>query len=105
MSTKNSYGLLPAPGYLLVEPLELERRTPSGIVLPDTHEEKPSKGKVIALGEAPLNEEGKKVPVWSKIKEGAVIIYKKWAGNEYKPEGSDKELLFVKYEDVLAVEA
>ena len=97
--------LLPAPGYILVEPLEGERRTPSGIVLPESHEEKPSKGKILSLGSAPVSESGKPLPVWSALKKGAIIVYKKWAGNEYKPEGEDRELLFVKYEDVLAVEA
>jgi len=96
--------LIPAPGYILVEPLEVEKRTPSGIVLPDSHEEKPLKGKVLAVGEAVMAESGAKLELWSKVKEGAIVIYKKWAGNEYKPEGSDKELLFVKFEDILAVE-
>ena len=97
--------LIPAPGYILVEPLEGEKKTPSGIVLPDSHEEKPLKGKVLAVGEAVMTESGAKLEIWSKVKKGVVVIYKKWAGNEYKPEGSDKELLFVKFEDILAVEA
>lgn len=97
--------LMPAPGYILVEPLEVEKKTPSGIVLPDSHEEKPLKGRVLAVGEAVMTESGAKLELWSKVKEGSVVIYKKWAGNEYKPEGCDKELLFVKFEDILAVEA
>jgi len=97
--------LVPAPGYILVEPLEVEKKTPSGIVLPDSHEEKPLKGKVLAVGEPMMTESGVKLELWSKVEEGVIVIYKKWAGNEYRPEGSDKELLFVKFEDILAVEA
>ncbi len=94
--------LMPAPGYLLVKPVELERETASGIVLPENVEKKPLKGEVIAIGEAKQTE-NKKEEAWKKLKEGSIIVYKKWAGNEYQPEGSDQELLFVKFEDVLAV--
>ena len=96
--------LSPAPGYILVEPLEGEKRTPSGIVLPDSHEEKPLKGKVLAVGPAVTTDSGATLSVWDKVQPGTIVIYKKWAGNEYKPEGGDKELLFVKFEDILAVE-
>lgn len=97
--------LVPAPGYVLVEPLDLKKQTASGIVLPDSHEEKPLKGKVISVGEAVTSESGVKLGLWKKIKEGVVVVYKKWAGNEYTPEGSSKEFLFVKFEDILAIEA
>lgn len=96
--------LIPAPGYILIDPLEAERTTASGIVLPDSHEEKPLKGKVLSVGKAVVTVSGEKMFPWSKMKKGSVVVYKKYAGNEYKPEGSDKELLFVKFEDVLALE-
>jgi len=96
--------LVPAPGYILVEPLDLERTTASGIVLPESHEEKPLKGRVLLVGESLVTDSGEKVKPWKKLEKGTVVIYKKWAGNEYKPEGFEKELLFVKFEDVLAVE-
>jgi len=96
--------LVPAPGYILVEPLETEKKTSSGIVLPESVEEKPLKGKVLVAGEALLSESGIKLNLWREVKKGVVIVYKKWAGNEYRPEGSNQELLFVKFEDVLAVE-
>jgi len=96
--------LIPAPGYILVEPLEVEKKTPSGIVLPETVEEKPLKGKVLAVGGSAVSESGTRLKLWQEVKKGAVIIYKKWAGNEYRPEGSDQDFLFVKFEDVLAVE-
>lgn len=95
--------LLPAPGYILVKPLEGEQETDSGIVLPESVEEKPLKGKVISIGEAEITDSGAKRELWEEIKKGSVIVYKKWAGNEYKPQGTDKELLFVKFEDILAI--
>ncbi len=96
--------IIPAPGYILVEPLELEKKTLSGIVLPENIEEKPLKGKVIAVGEAAVSESGAKIELWKKVKKRVIIVYKKWAGNEYRPKGSEKDLLFVKFEDILAIE-
>lgn len=96
--------IVPAPGCILVEPLELEKRTPSGILLPESVEEKPLRGKVLAIGESLISESGAKIDLWKKVKEGMVIVYKKWAGNEYRPEGFDKDLLFVKFDDILAIE-
>ena len=95
--------IVPAPGYILVEPLEVERTTASGIVLPDSVEEKPLKGRVLSVGPSAISEKGAEVKPWDKVKPNAVIVYKKWAGNEYKPDGNEKELLFVKFEDILAV--
>jgi chaperonin GroES len=95
--------LIPAPGYVLVEPLEGKKETDSGIVLPESVEEKPLKGKVVGVGEAEITDSGAERKIWKEVKEGVNIIYKKWAGNEYQPSGSDKEMLFVKFEDILAV--
>lgn len=94
--------LVPAPGYLLVDPLLEEKTTASGIVLPDSHEEKPQKGKVVAAGGTMVTDYGTKVP--SPCKKGDLIIFKKWAGSEYKPEGETKEFLFVKFDEVLGIE-
>ncbi len=91
--------LQPASGYVLVSPAETEKRTASGIVLPDSHEEKPQKGQVLAVGSDQVTESGAKVS--PPCKKGDTVIYKEWGGNEYK-EG-DKEYLFIKFEDILAV--
>lgn len=99
----NARKIIPAPGYALVEPLEAEKKTASGIILPEAHDEKPSEGLIVSLGEMPIAKSGKKQPLWKEIKEKAVVVYKKWSGNEYKPQGEKKELLFVKFEDILAV--
>ncbi|MFH1601437.1 MAG: co-chaperone GroES [Candidatus Shapirobacteria bacterium] len=93
--------VLPAPGYLLVKPLACEKTTASGIVLPESHEEKPQEGKVVVLGPTLINEYGNKLE--SPCKKGDLIIFKKWAGSEYKPEGEENEFLFVKFDEVLAV--
>jgi chaperonin GroES len=92
--------LKPTPGYLLIEPTEKEVKTASGIYLPDSAGEKPQKGKVLAVGASEVVEKGVKRN--SPVKVGDVVIYKKWGGNEVKI--NNKEYLFVKFEDVLAVE-
>jgi len=89
------------PGYALVEPVALEKKTAGGIVLPDTHDEKSQKGKVIALGKPQITDSGKKIVPEFKV--GDVIIYKKWGGDEVKFDYTGKEYIFVKFEDVLAV--
>ena len=92
--------LKPTAGYLLIEPLEKEVKTASGIYLPDTAGEKPQKGKVLAVGAAEITEKGTKKT--SPVKVNETVIYKKWGGNEVKV--GNIEYLFVKFEDVLAVE-
>jgi chaperonin GroES len=88
----------PLPGYVLVEPAQAEKKTSSGIYLPDSHEEKPQYGTVLAVGEAAYDD-GVKIecPVSAK----QTVIYKKWGGNEYKI--GDVEYQFLKFEDILAV--
>lgn len=89
----------PAPGYVLIEPVEAETKTASGIYLPDSNTEKPQKGKVIAIGGAIFQDKQK---IESPAKLNEIVFYKKWGGNEVKIEG--KEYLFVKFEDLLATE-
>jgi chaperonin GroES len=89
----------PAAGYLLIDPEETQRQTKSGIYLPDSHEEKPQAGKVIAVGLDMVHDSGTKVS--SPCQVGQTVVYKKWGGNEFKIE--DKEYLFIKFDDILAV--
>ena len=96
---KKKTSLQPAPGYILLEPEEAETKTASGIVLPDSVEEKPQVGKVLAVGSAEVTDNG--TTKASPAKVGDKVVYKKWGGNEIKLEG--KEYLFVKFEDILAV--
>jgi chaperonin GroES len=88
--------LQPTQGYLLLEPVEVTKKTKSGIYLPDSHDEKPQQAKVLAVG-ADLPK--RKAPA----KKGDVVVYKKWGGDEVKFDVSGKEYLFVKFEDVLAI--
>ncbi|MDP3917919.1 MAG: co-chaperone GroES [Candidatus Woesebacteria bacterium] len=91
--------LKPTAGYLLIEPLEKEVKTASGIYLPETAGEKPQKGKVIAVGTKTFVDCHE---VESPAKKGEIVLYKKWGGNEIKIE--NKEYIIVKFEDILAIE-
>jgi len=91
--------LKPAPGYLLIEPLEAEEKTVSGIYLPDSASEKPQQGKVLGVGDDEITDSGIKRSSPAKV--GDLVIYKKWGGNEVKIKG--KEYLFAKFDDILAV--
>ena len=99
-TVKSKLNLKPAAGYLLIEPVEKETKTASGIYLPDSAEEKPQKGKVLAVGADEITDSGAKKSSPAKV--GDIIIYKKWGGNEVKIEG--QEYLFAKFEDILAIE-
>lgn len=101
--TKTKLNIQPTAGYILIEPEEVQKKTDSGIYLPDTHEgEKPQIGVVLAIGAALLHQSGKQLEAPCKV--GQKIIYKKWGGNEYKNEDG-KELIFVKFDDILAIVA
>ena len=84
---------------VIVEPETAEQTTKSGIVLPDTAQEKPQTGKVVSVGPGRVTDEGKELPM--KVKEGDVVIYAKYGGTELKIEGA--EFLIVKESDILAV--
>ena len=90
----------PTSGYVLIEPEETAKQTTSGIYLPDSATgDKPQQGKVLSVGPDEITDKGLKKPCPAKI--GDKVIYKKWGGNEVKIE--NKEYLFVKFEDILAV--
>lgn len=89
----------PLEDNVLIEPLEREQRSASGIVIPDTSKEKPQEGKVIAAGHGKTTDEGRLIA--PAVKVGDRVLYKKWGGNEIKIEG--KEYLVVKSDDILAV--
>ena len=93
--------LKPTSGYALIDPVKVDKKTPSGIVLPDTHDEKSQKGKVMAVGAPQMTDSGKMVKPEFKV--GDTVVYKKWGGDEVKMGISGEEYIFVKFEDVLAV--
>ena len=83
---------------LIVEVLEDELETVSGIVLPDTAKEKPQRGKVLAVGPGSRNDRGELVPM--DVSEGDEVIFSKYGGTEIKL-GTD-EVLILRESDVLA---
>ena len=89
--------LKPLGDRLIVKASEEEETTASGIVLPDTAKEKPQKGKVLAVGDGPI-EDGKRRPL--DVSEGDEILYSKYGGTEITVEGD--ELLVLREADVLA---
>jgi len=99
MAKKSKINLTPTAGYVIIEPAEAAKKTDSGIYLPDSSDDKPQKGTVLAVGEEEITEKGsvRKSPV----KAGDQVVYKKWGGSEVKIEG--KEYLFSKFEDILAI--
>jgi chaperonin GroES len=88
----------PLDDRVVIERMEAEEKTPGGIVLPDTAKEKPSKGKVVAVGEGRLLESGKRVPLG--LKKGDCVLFGKYAGTEVNIDG--KEYLIVREADILA---
>jgi len=90
--------LKPLGDRLIVQAVEEEEKTASGIVLPDTAKEKPQKGKVLAVGEGKVGDDGKRIPL--DVKEGEEVLYSKYGGTEIKVEG--EELLVLRESDVLA---
>jgi chaperonin GroES len=82
---------------VIVEPIEQEETTPSGIVLPETAKEKPQRGSVIAAGPGRI-EDGKRIDM--EVKVGDTVIYARYAGTEFKLDG--KKLLILSEKDILA---
>jgi len=83
----------------VIELVAQEEKTASGIVLPDTAKEKPSEGKIVAVGTGRVLENGERVGL--EVSEGDHIIFSKYAGTEVKYEGN--EYLILRESDILAV--
>jgi chaperonin GroES len=92
--------LKPLGDRLVVEPIEQEETTASGILLPETAKEKPQEGKVVAVGPGRLDENGKRVKM--EVSEGDRVLYAKYAGTEIKLE-ADHKVLILKESDILAL--
>ena len=84
---------------ILVKPLEQEEKTKGGIILPDTAKEKPSKGKVSAVGKGKLLDDGKIKEL--EVKVGDTVLYGHYGGTEIKYKGED--LLILREAEVLAI--
>ncbi len=94
-----SLNLKPLGDRLVVEPLEQEEMTASGIILPETAKEKPQKGLVLATGSGARDDQGKRIAM--DVQVGDTIWFAKYSGTEIKLDG--KKLLIFKEGDVLAI--
>ncbi len=88
----------PLMGYVLVQPEEANQKTSSGLYLPESAQEKPAQGIVLAIGDD-LVVDGK--VFGAPVKVGDLVVYKKWGGDEIKVDG--KELKLVKFDDLMAI--
>lgn len=84
---------------VLIKRIESEEKTASGIIIPDSAQEKPIQGEVIAIGSGSRTEQGQIIPMDVKI--GDRVIFGKWSGTEVKVNG--EELLVMKESDIMGV--
>ena len=98
-STDVKVNIKPLEDRIVVQPLEAEQVTASGLVIPDTAKEKPQEGKVLAVGPGRIDDKGNRIPL--DVNVGDVVIYSKYGGTEVKYNG--EEYLILSARDVLAV--
>ena len=91
--------LRPLNDRILVKRVEEETKTKGGIIIPDTAKEKPAEGKVVAVGNGKIGDDGKRIPL--EVKKGDRILFGKYGGQEVKVEG--EEYLIMREDDVLCV--
>ncbi|KQB87448.1 MULTISPECIES: co-chaperone GroES [Corynebacterium] len=91
--------ITPLEDRILVQIVEAETTTASGLVIPDSAKEKPQEATVIAVGAGRFDEKGERIPV--DVKEGDTVIFSRYGGTEIKYEG--QEYLILSARDVLAV--
>ena len=84
---------------VVVRRVQEDQKTPGGIIIPDTVQEKPQEGEIIAVGPGARDESGKLVPL--DVKAGDKVLFGKWSGTEVKIDG--EELLIMKESDVMGV--
>jgi len=84
---------------IVVKRIDAEEKTAGGIIIPDTAQEKPSQGEVIAVGPGGRDEAGKLIPL--DVKVGEIVLFGKWSGTEVKIDGQD--LLIMKESDVMGI--
>jgi chaperonin GroES len=95
-----SVSIKPLEDRILVQPLDAEQTTASGLVIPDTAKEKPQEGKVLAVGPGRFDDDGeKRIPLDIAVDD--VVVYSKYGGTEVKYDG--EEYLILSARDVLAI--
>jgi chaperonin GroES len=99
MANKGNNKIRPLQDRLIVERLEGEEKTASGLYIPDSAKEKPQQGRVVAVGKGKVREDGTVQPL--DLKAGDKILFGKYSGTEIKIDGS--EYLIMREDDVLGV--
>ena len=94
-----SINIKPLGDRVVVEPIEQEQTTASGIILPETAKEKPQEGKILAIGPGRRDDEGKRIEM--DVAVGDSVLFAKYAGTEVKL--GDKKMLILKESDILAI--
>jgi chaperonin GroES len=84
---------------VVIRRVNAEEKTTGGIIIPDTAQEKPMEGKVVAVGPGTRNEQGQLTPL--DVKEGDRILFGKWSGTEVKLDG--EELLIMKESEIMGI--
>jgi chaperonin GroES len=84
---------------VVVKRIDAEAKTKGGIIIPDTAQEKPSQGEIVAVGPGGRDESGKIIPI--EVKAGDRVLFGKWSGTEVRLEGED--LLIMKESDIMGV--
>jgi len=84
---------------VIVKRVEEEQKTKGGIIIPDTAKEKPIEGKIVAIGNGKVLENGTKIPL--EVKEGQKVLFGKYAGTEINID--DQEHLIMKEDDIIAI--
>ena len=98
-TTSSKVAIKPLEDRIVVQPLDAEQTTASGLVIPDTAKEKPQEGTVVAVGPGRIDDNGNRVPL--DVNVGDVVIYSKYGGTEVKVGG--EEYLILSARDVLAI--
>ncbi len=91
--------LRPLSDRILVERVEEDAKTKGGIIIPDTAKEKPAEGKIVAMGNGRMGEDGKLIPM--DVKVGDRVLFSKYGGTDVKIDGND--YLILRQDDVLGV--
>ena len=84
---------------VVVRRIQAEEKTKGGIIIPDTAQEKPQEGEIVAVGPGGRDEAGKLIPIDLKV--GDTVLFGKWSGTEVKIDGQD--LLIMKESDILGI--
>ncbi|MDJ0641779.1 MAG: co-chaperone GroES [Erythrobacter sp.] len=84
---------------VVVRRIEADQKTAGGIIIPDSAQEKPSEGEIVAVGEGARDDDGDRIPL--DVKAGDRVLFGKWGGTEVKIDGED--LLIMKESDIMGI--